>query len=64
MTITTNLSGTRTIEITEQHLETIKKYKLFSNLIDSNGIIDAAPEHQGFIRDRRHRQPRHYELVF
>ncbi len=40
MTITTNLSGTRTIEITEQHLETIKKYKLFSNLIDSNGIID------------------------
>lgn len=40
MQITTNESGTRTIEITEGHLHTIAKYQLFRNLIDSNGIID------------------------
>lgn len=40
MQIITNQSGTRTIEVTTQHLETIKKYQLFRNLIDSNGIIN------------------------
>lgn len=40
MKIITNQSGTRSIEITQEHLETINKYKLFRNLIDSNGIID------------------------
>ena len=40
MTITTNASGTRTIEVTAQHLLTIKKYQLLQNLVDSNGIID------------------------
>ena len=40
MTIITNTSGTRSIDVTPDHLETIKRYKLFTNLIDSNGIID------------------------
>ncbi|EFM02327.1 hypothetical protein [Hoylesella marshii] len=38
--IQANASGTRTIDISEDHLQTIKKYALFKNLIDSNGIID------------------------
>ncbi len=39
-TIQTNASGTRSMEIAESHLETIQKYALFQQLIDSNGIID------------------------
>lgn len=35
-----NASGTRTMEISEQHLQTIEKYALFQHLIDSNGIVD------------------------
>lgn len=38
--IQANASGTRSIEISEQHLESIKEYALFKNLVDSNGIID------------------------
>lgn len=38
--ISANSSGTRSISITEQHLQTIKQYSLLKNLIDSNGIID------------------------
>ena len=38
--IQTNASGTRSIEISEQHLSTIDKYQLFRDLIDSNGIVD------------------------
>lgn len=38
--IQANISGTRSIEISDQHLETIKKYSLLKNLIDSNGIVD------------------------
>ena len=37
--ITANSSGTRSITVTENHLETIKKYALLKNLIDSNGIV-------------------------
>ena len=40
--IQTNASGTRSIVITDQHLETINKYNLFSDLIDSNGFVDEA----------------------
>ena len=40
MKIQANHSGTRTIEVREKHLETIDKYSLLRNLIDSNGIID------------------------
>lgn len=38
--IQTNASGTRSMMISEEHLNTIKKYSLLKNLIDSNGIID------------------------
>ena len=38
--IQANASGTRSIEITDNHLETIQKYSLLSGLVDSNGIID------------------------
>lgn len=40
MKIQANASGTRSIEVSEQHLQTIEKYALLRNLIDSNGIID------------------------
>lgn len=39
-TIQANPSGTRSMEISETHLETIDKYALFQGLIDSNGIVD------------------------
>jgi len=38
--IQTNASGTRNIEVSDQHLATIDQYQLFSGLIDSNGIVD------------------------
>lgn len=38
-TITANESGTRSIEISAENLETIRKYKLFQFLFDSNGIV-------------------------
>ena len=38
--IQTNSSGTRCIEITEDHLQTIEDYQLFRDLIDSNGYVD------------------------
>lgn len=40
MQIITNQSGTRSIEVSEEHLKTIQKYQLFRNLIDSSGIIN------------------------
>ena len=42
MKIQANQSGTRSIEITDKHLETIEKYQLFRNLVDSNGFVDEA----------------------
>lgn len=39
-TIQTNQSGTRSLDINDIDLETIKKYELFNHLIPSNGIID------------------------
>ena len=39
-TIQTNASGTRSMEISEETLQTIQKYSLFQHLIDSNGIVD------------------------
>ena len=38
--IQANNSGTRTIDVNDLHLETIDKYALLKNLVDSNGIID------------------------
>ena len=39
-TIKTNKSGTRSMEISEEHLLTIEKYQLLSGLVGSNGIVD------------------------
>lgn len=38
--IQTNASGTRKIEVSDQHLATIEKYQLLRDLIDSNGFVD------------------------
>ena len=38
--IQTNSSGTRSIDISEDHLQTIEDYQLFRDLIDSNGYVD------------------------
>lgn len=38
--IQANPSGTRSIEIEDKHLETIEKYQLLRDLIDSNGYVD------------------------
>ena len=40
MKIQTNSSGTRSIDIEELHMQTIEKYQLFRDLIDSNGYVD------------------------
>lgn len=38
--IQANPTGTRSIEVSEEHMQTIRKYALLKNLIDSTGIID------------------------
>lgn len=38
--IQANQSGTRSIDVNELHLQTIDKYALLKNLVDSNGFID------------------------
>ena len=38
--IQSNQSGSRSIDITEKHLETIEKYQLLRDLIDSHGFVD------------------------
>ena len=38
--IQANASGTRSIEVSDLHLETLQKYTLLDSLVDSNGIID------------------------
>ena len=38
--IQANPSGTRSIEVSEQHLKTIEKYLLLSDLLDSHGYVD------------------------
>ena len=40
--IKTNKSGTRSIEVSEEHLLTIGKYQLLNGLVGSNGIVDEA----------------------
>lgn len=39
-TIQANASGTRNIEVSDQHFQTIEQYQLLKDLIDSNGIVD------------------------
>ena len=38
--IQANQSGTRSIEVSDAHLQTIEKYQLLRNLFDSNGFVD------------------------
>lgn len=38
--IQANASGTRSIEVSDKHLETLAKYSLLDRLADSNGIFD------------------------
>lgn len=38
--IQANKTGTRFIEVSEEHLEALEKYQLLRNLVDSNGIVD------------------------
>ena len=38
--IQSNASGTRSIGISDEHLQTIEDYQLFRDLIDSNGYVD------------------------
>ena len=38
--IQTNVSGTRSIEVSDTHLDTIRRYQLLDHLTGSNGIID------------------------
>ena len=40
MKIQANSSGTRSIDVKDEHLHTIEKYQLFRDLIDSNGYVD------------------------
>lgn len=35
-----NMKGSRKMAISEQHLQTLEQYNLFSDLLDSNGIVD------------------------
>ena len=35
-----NPTGTRSIEVSEEHLQPIRKYALLKHLIDSTGILD------------------------
>ena len=38
--IVCNEKGSRTLEVLDEHLETIEKHNLFSDLLDSNGIVN------------------------
>ena len=38
--ILTNSSGTRSIDVSDEHLQTIDDYQLLRDLIDSNGYVD------------------------
>ena len=39
-TIQANMSGTRSMEISDENLQTIRKYTLFQHLISSTGVVD------------------------
>lgn len=40
MEIKANAKGTRFINVSKEHLETIRKYSLLTDLVDSNGYVD------------------------
>ncbi len=37
-----NMKGSRVLQVEESHLTTIEEFALFSELLDSNGIVDEA----------------------
>lgn len=39
-TILCNMKGSRQLSVEETHLNTIDRYSLFSDLLDSNGIVE------------------------
>lgn len=39
-TILCNMKGSRKLSVSESHLQTIDRYALFSDLLDSNGIVE------------------------
>ena len=39
-TILCNMKGSRKLSVDETHLRTIDRYSLFSDLLDSNGIVE------------------------
>lgn len=39
-TILCNMKGSRQLSVDESHLNTIERYALFSDLLDSNGIVE------------------------
>lgn len=39
-TIIANQKGSRSIDVSDDHLQTIRKYQLLSHLVGSSGIID------------------------
>ena len=39
-TILCNMKGSRKLSVDETHLKTIDRYSLFSDLLDSNGIVE------------------------
>lgn len=39
-TILCNMKGSRRLSVDETHLQTIDRYSLFSDLLDSNGIVE------------------------
>lgn len=39
-TIQSNPKGSRSMQIEEEHLQTLEKYSLLHDLLDSNGIVD------------------------
>lgn len=40
MKIQSNASGTRFIEVADEHMQTIDRYSLFKGLVDSTGFVD------------------------
>lgn len=40
MKINANATGTRTIEVTEEHLQTISRYSLLERIANSMGLVD------------------------
>ena len=54
--IQANASGTRSIEVTDAHLATLRKYHLLHHLVDSNGIVDESVVNVRSLLESEHGQ--------